>query len=197
MKMPGFTAEASVYRATGRYYMGGAPIQSDGSIYLALQSFCPPKCISACEQGCRADGLSSGFCARLCNFDCSAYSSIPISCGPCVNGVRTCILCGIGPVTETCVTCEVCPDGSCKEQCPGGTCPCGASCCPDGDGCCRSGWYCVSCPWWLGGNFCSPIPVPWCESDTASAKLQTPPSSPGLTSSNRLRFGATSRLAIR
>ena len=180
MKLPGFTAEASVYRTTGRYYMSGAPVQNDRSIYPTLHhptlQFCPPKCISACEQGCRADGLSTAVCARLCNLDCSMYGGgMTVSCDPCVNGLRTCILCGGAVVIETCVTCEVCPDGSCKNVCAGGTCPCGAFCCDDGDGCCQNGWYCVNC---FGWKFCSPVEVPFCDNQSRVVQLPRVPMEP-------------------
>src|SRR5215470_19514181 len=89
MNVPGFHAEASLYRTSGRYYMGGAHIQDGGRIYLA-QQWCPPACVNACVSGCRADGESQSFCTKLCASDCSAYGGgIPLSCSPCVQSVQT------------------------------------------------------------------------------------------------------------
>jgi hypothetical protein len=127
MKMAGFTAEASVYRTAGRYFMVGVPVRNDKGVYPALQS-CPPECVSDCVTNCRRDGLSLSFCQKLCESDCSSYSSLPLSCGPCVNSTRTCILCGGQMVTERCS-----PDSGCCP--PGMFCCGGVRCCHDGTSC--------------------------------------------------------------
>jgi hypothetical protein len=146
MRMAGFTAEASVYRTTERYYMGGAPVQNDRGVYPALQficphpkprQVCPSRCISDCVHNCLRDNPGSlNFCNSLCLCDCSTYSSLPLSCGPCVNQLQTCTLCGGQTVTELC--CDV---------------PCGRGCCPDagdsccgGIGCCSQGDICITLP---------------------------------------------------
>src|SRR5215467_3963028 len=142
MTIPGFNAEASVYKTkenyclTSRgYYAGGVPLQNDGRIYPALQ-FCPPQCVSGCVANCYRDGLTSSFCQGLCLSDCSAYSSLPLFCGPCVNQLRTCTRCGGQTVTELC----------CNVPCGGGCCPdAGDSCC-GGIGCCSQGDICITLP---------------------------------------------------
>jgi hypothetical protein len=172
MSMPGFNAEASVYRTSVRYYTGGIHVSNIGSI-PAAQQFCPPSCIETCEHGCRADGLSPGACARLCNFDCNAYGTgEPLSCGPCVNNVQTCILCGGESTTRACdlVSCggQLCSPGAqcCGPHCcPPTCCPEGAHCCSDGDGCCADGSVCAS---FLGIDFC----IPWLGGLTAQRRQE-------------------------
>jgi hypothetical protein len=145
MKMAGFTAEASVYRTTGRYYIGRAPVQDDRSIHPALQfcphpvppQFCPSKCINDCVANCLRDNPGSkSFCNSLCECDCSTYSSLPLSCGPCVNQRQSCTLCGGQTVTELC----------CDVRCGDGCCPDATDSCCAGIGCCPSGCICITLP---------------------------------------------------
>jgi len=172
MGVPGFNAEASVYRTSVCYYTGGTYVLNIGSISSA-QQFCPPSCIETCEHGCRADGLSKSFCARLCSSDCSAYGTgEPVSCGPCVNNLQTCILCGGGTTTLSCnlVHCggELCSPGAqcCGPHCcPPTCCPEGAHCCSDGDGCCPDGSLCASL---FGIGFC----IPWLGEITAQRRQE-------------------------
>jgi hypothetical protein len=172
MSVPGFNAEASVYRTSLRYYTGGTHVLNSGSISPA-QQFCPPSCIETCERGCRADGLSQSFCTRLCHLDCSAYGTgEPVSCGPCVDNVQTCILCGGESTTRSCdlVQCggELCSPGAqcCGPHCcPPTCCPDGAHCCSDGDGCCPDGSLCASV---FGFRFC----IPWLGGVTAQRRQE-------------------------
>jgi len=102
-RMPGFTAQASAYRSSGRYYIGAyvaaAPV-ADGAIIRPAQGVCPPQCVRQCVTACQHDGLSLNFCQRLCQADCTAYSSgIPLHCTPCT---RTCTYCGGETATSTC-----------------------------------------------------------------------------------------------
>jgi hypothetical protein len=177
MRLPGLTAESSLYRSTGRYHVtwsGGsnAPVSAsitmvnrsqgvrpvpNSSAIPAAQQACPPSCVATCEHGCRADGLSPGSCATLCERDCSAYSSgQTVSCGPCVNNSQTCTLCGGATVTRGCGLVS-CGSGACpfNFQCCDGTtcCPQDAQCCGDGHGCCAAGQECAS---FLGAYFCIP-----------------------------------------
>jgi hypothetical protein len=75
MRTPGFSAEASLYRTSGRYYMGRTPVQDGETIYPAQQA-CWDLCYRCCVSACRSDGNPLGWCQRLCRYDCEAY-------GPC------------------------------------------------------------------------------------------------------------------
>jgi hypothetical protein len=161
MILPGFNAEAAVYRTRGRYYTGGTYVFRSGGVSPA-ENFCPPKCVEVCESGCRADGLSPGACATLCNRDCSAYlSGEPLSCGPCVENVQTCIYCGgvrttVGCDLPQCGGTLCSPGASCcgPHCCPPDCCPDDTICCSDGDGCCPDGSLCGD---FLGAHFCIPF----------------------------------------
>ena len=176
MNLPGFNAEASVYTTTRRYYAGTASVADYGSVYPAQQT-CPTWCVAACEGGCRGDGLSQKYCAKLCQYDCGAYGTgTPVSCGPCVGNLQTCTLCGGDTVTRGCSgTSVVCAPGltncggTCKNlsfdssncggcgiRCTSGICcegACGGTLCPDGMTCCSSPF-----------NTCVTLPFvgPWC-----------------------------------
>src|SRR4051812_7126494 len=80
MPMPGYTAEASLYRTSGHYYAGGAPVQVGGAIQPAQQT-CQDRCFRCCVSACRADGNPRSWCERLCRSDCEAYGPCwPSSC---------------------------------------------------------------------------------------------------------------------
>jgi hypothetical protein len=150
MNIPGFYAEASLYRTSGRYYMGGAHIQDSGRIHPAQQQWCPPRCVTACEAACQHDGLSKSVCARLCLSDCTFYgAAIPLSCSPCVQSVQTCIVCGGETITRSC--CET----PCGPHCCPPFCCSGKKCCDDGHGCCPDDQLCASL---FGYHFCIPLP---------------------------------------
>jgi hypothetical protein len=103
MNMPGFNADSSVYRTSGRYYMRGGTVVGSGALYPAQQA-CPPQCIRRCEAGCRADGNSQSFCRNLCRLDCEAYG------GPCAPQFPTPWVCELDPVsrTSTAPCCRIC-----------------------------------------------------------------------------------------
>ena len=70
MHMPGFTAEASVYRTSRQYLMTEAPAQAGGTIHPA---FLDRRCYTACRSTCDCFGLSGntlGACLRQCNREC-------------------------------------------------------------------------------------------------------------------------------
>jgi hypothetical protein len=175
MRLPGLTAESSLYQSAGRYrttWSGGSETQVSASLTRARSGMgvararnngandpaidlCPPKCVGACEEGCRADGLSPGSCATLCERECAAYSAgIVLSCGPCVDNRQSCIYCGGVTGSVGCGSVS-CGSGSCpwNTQCCDGNmcCPLDAACCHDGHGCCAAGWECASV---LGVYFC-------------------------------------------
>ena len=167
MRLPDFTAEASLYKAdgayrtAGHYYMSGTSMQDRSGVHPAAQDYCPASCIRDCEKACHADGNSQGFCATLCNSDCNAYTSgRPLSCGPCVDNVQTCTYCGGVTSTTSCglLTCgnETCSPGAqcCGPHCcPPTCCPENTQCCSDGHDCCPDGQLCGS---FLGWYFCIP-----------------------------------------
>jgi hypothetical protein len=65
MKIPGFTAEASVVKTSERYHalVAVAHHQTDGAIR-------PASCRSECMRDCRQAHGSAGLCVRLCRFVC-------------------------------------------------------------------------------------------------------------------------------
>jgi hypothetical protein len=68
MNMPGFTAEASVYKTSERYHALAAVshYQTDGAIL-------PASCIGECMYDCREmGGLGRGACLRLCRWECAS-----------------------------------------------------------------------------------------------------------------------------
>jgi hypothetical protein len=101
-------------------------------------------------------------CAKLCHSHCGAYGGgEPVSCGPCVQNVQTCILCGGATTTRSCdlVVCgdQICSPGAqcCGHHCcPPTWCPEGTHCCSDGDGCCPDGSACGNI---FGWHFCIPF----------------------------------------
>ena len=59
-KVPGFTAEASLYRTAGQYQSAGIPGRDGGTIHPAQITIppipvpgCNRDCLSRCELGCR------------------------------------------------------------------------------------------------------------------------------------------------
>ncbi len=184
MKLPGFNAEASVYTTTRHYYAGTASVADYGGVYPA-QQVCPPWCVAACKGGCRGDGLSQTYCAKLCQYDCGAYGTgTPVSCGPCVGNLQTCTLCGGDSVTRGCTSlvCDpgltncggTCADltsnpsncGACGNSCATGFCcdgtcgtDCGGGICCQGGVCCNTaiGIFCCDnkCNHSWLGNYCT------------------------------------------
>lgn len=138
MRIPGFTAEASVYRTSLRYYMGVGPVQASGAIYPAQQASCINRCRHCCITACRHDGNPLSFCQRLCYSDCEAYGPCwPASCsrqppqpcgtcGPCnqrevygppgtpilVDYYRSCTNEYCQPYRRRCLVCDPCIAGT-------------------------------------------------------------------------------------
>jgi hypothetical protein len=82
MKMPGFTAETSLYRTNANYRLAWLPSPFGPSVVPAL---CFPEGCGPCRNGiqrcCESDG-------RIHVYDCEPNPP-PITCGPCV-GFRSC-----------------------------------------------------------------------------------------------------------
>lgn len=71
MHMPGFTAEASVYRTSQQYSMTEAHAPAGEAIRPA--SFLDRRCYAACRSTCDCSGLygwAKGACLRECNREC-------------------------------------------------------------------------------------------------------------------------------
>ncbi len=72
MKIPGFTAEASLYKTDEYYHMIGAANQVDGAIQLAqigsipFPIRCIPGCLIACNRCKQQFGLQGNCIARCC-----------------------------------------------------------------------------------------------------------------------------------
>jgi hypothetical protein len=119
MSMPGFTAEASVYRTSRHYLITQVPARAGGAIHPA--SFVDPSCYVDCHLTCDCSGQTGanlGACILKCNADCR----------------REC--------TIFCPTDQAVCGGNC---CAKGDYCCGNTCCPEGYFC-HEGVYCDSSP---------------------------------------------------
>jgi len=67
-------------------------VKRSGKVLAAALPSLPPTQMG-CADGCSvADSGGVPFCVKLCSQDYSAYGSgEPVSCGPCVQNVQTCI----------------------------------------------------------------------------------------------------------
>jgi hypothetical protein len=136
MNVPGFTAESSLYRTSGRYQMTVGFALNGGVLRPQL---CSLTCLGNC-----LDNVCSGLtgeagtnCRRDCGRSCGCNFPPPIDCGANLNCGNHC-----------------CPPGSSCCDHPG-CCPAGAHCCNDGHGCCPNGQSCASI---FGWHFCLPNP---------------------------------------
>ena len=83
--IPGFTAEASLYKAINPYHMIGMLQQADGVIRPA-QIASDPSCFPECFRECIQEGIPPFQCGPACRRQCTPPRP---SCGPCV-GFRQC-----------------------------------------------------------------------------------------------------------
>lgn len=118
MKIPGFSAERSVYRTRTNYRTTAGPAargRHNGDA-VRLQA-CDPDCFDECEQGCERLPTSSGRarCIRRCQTQCDCIPQQPPLCSRC----------GCSPLTGWSQRCCR-PDGThCFQR----------SCRPPGEGC--------------------------------------------------------------
>ncbi len=68
MNLPGFNADASVYRPERQYQVGGTSIQV-GDIVPAMIGG-PRSCYVLCVAGCRRHGVDIGTCSLDCALEC-------------------------------------------------------------------------------------------------------------------------------
>jgi len=81
MNMPGFTAEASMYKTSGNYRMGRTFDSVEGGVQLAQDD-----CFSNCMDECVGGPLTTAQCSSSCHRRCSGGPP-KVTCGPCM---RTC-----------------------------------------------------------------------------------------------------------
>lgn len=138
MNMPGFTAEASVYKTTGQYHLAAGcgdsppsfvgaaqllrrqPIDGDGPPWPGTTGTCAPTC-GPCESTDFDPGHGQYGRWRECfRSDCSIFYEPCAGCNPCTpTGSQIC--CGDAN-HNNCVTqpCTVCTP--CQTCCSAGTC---------------------------------------------------------------------------
>ena len=150
MKMPGFNAESSLYRTSGRYHMVYFFGQANGAIHPA------DTCFDRCMDACIKAGLDSDVPIAILRNECKPPCLI--KCGTLPPPPPPC-----PPETERCGR-FCCPPNTCcygSGCCQSGeTCILGSGCCPAvkacGDRCCGQNEVCLSpgvcCP--LCGNRC-------------------------------------------
>jgi hypothetical protein len=71
MKMPGFTAEVSLYKAINHYHMIAAIHQADGTVHAAQFGPAYLICFRRCFRACIAGGGSGGQCSEECRSECT------------------------------------------------------------------------------------------------------------------------------
>lgn len=160
MSLPGFAAEAALYRSRGHYRASriGALRLASGEVHTALTAADDAKCSDCLEICAVTDAICSATAPATAVFtfglgagmlvacqkgawDCVAYCHLPgRAC--CPNFCRPGKCCSRG---ETCVDDAdpnayggCCPRG--QPVCGGNCCTPGSSCC--GNECCPPGWFC-------------------------------------------------------
>ena len=191
MNLPGFTAEASVYKTRRHYRVactphvlvdgrGVLPHRIEQKIYPAFQD---QNCLNDCLQNCGSVcvGSDKGSCIRICareNAACRISCEIPGN-PPNGGGGMTACAPGLINCSGLCVDASVDPSncGGCGVMCPTGSPCCGGGCgtsCPSG-GCCPPPLTCsgtICCPpgfpfgvRCFGQTFCSSVDtsgLPFC-----------------------------------
>ncbi len=71
MNVPGFTAEASLYRTSRHYHIGRTAIHAEGTIQPAIRN---PRCMEDCLDMCNSDPNLYEFndCNEACACACSS-----------------------------------------------------------------------------------------------------------------------------
>ena len=136
MNMPGFSAQASLYKSSGHYWHSvNSPGGAVTSVGLAQQS-CLPRFTS-----CQRDPSSSTGCSRChVGLDCEIECGFACTCPP-------------PPSPPHPVNCG-------NHMCAPGQSCCGAGCCRAGSFCCNNVGCCKvgdKCRKFLGKSFCSLI----------------------------------------
>ncbi len=156
VNMPGFLAEASLYK-TRRHYRGKASAAGDRTLGVLAQAtlYCPSKGCGSCVP----DPTSSRGGRKCC---CFPTDDRELGCDPIIVECAP----STPPPPQPTVDCGTysCPSGFCccgtGDCCAPGhaccvhSCSSGSYCCSDGDGCCPNGWKCRSV---FGWHVCSPI----------------------------------------
>lgn len=71
MNMPGFTAEASLYKTSGNYRMIGTFDSVEGSVQLAQGN-----CFRNCMEECVDEGLLPIQCLSICHHKCFGITRV-------------------------------------------------------------------------------------------------------------------------
>lgn len=102
MTLPTFSAEASIYRSTATYIAGSTGVSTD-AVAMGPAAVILPQLIATGEYwNCVAEHYEAGFPMNMSNFFCAGEGggegptgpqepTCRPGCGPCINGVRTCI----------------------------------------------------------------------------------------------------------
>lgn len=184
INIPGFNAEATLYRTRNRYRVSGSASSASltaQSVVPALNSEDSARC-SACENKCNGSyadcvGIATatwlaglGACAATGPFYplCATPVTIAFSLanGLCAAKLTACHVVCNAPGDSSCcpVFCELghcCSTGeTCTSHgcCPSGRSVCGDQCCPEGYSCCGG----TCCPNHCCGGTCCDAGVPCC-----------------------------------
>jgi Stigma-specific protein, Stig1 len=142
MNMPGFSADASLYRSTAHYVRIWSPHESLPGLVMPARTFGPPPpptCTTVCSP-------CDNNCQRSCTITCNGVSTKRTGscCGEnftCKNGTCVCpapnTICAT-PGGSLCTNLNNDPNncGSCGQTCIGGTCQSGKCVCPAGESMC-------------------------------------------------------------
>ena len=137
MRMPGFTADATLYRSPRHYCTAASAVA--GREVLALQlvgpsvARCATRCASFCQRQCAAH-------PQTCNFDSCFEECIDVSC--CEEHCQPCKLFG-GECQQFCVD-DDCSQGMRPCTCPSGQACTGDGCCPDTQKCGAAEQFCCT-----------------------------------------------------
>jgi hypothetical protein len=183
MKMPGFSAQSSLYRSASRYRSSNTEVRAytAGHSVVAALSFEDTRRCSNCENGCNEDfakceGYAAAVWAAGLAYCAFTGPFAPACAGPatfayglahaaCAGKFAACEFVCNKPGDSSCcpVFCELGRCCSRGETCfSGGCCPndqvvCGNNCCSAGEKCCGD----TCCPahfYCLDGHFCSEFP---------------------------------------
>ncbi len=201
MRLPGFEADAAVYRSSRSYATLSAPARggSETGSQVDLFSEVTP---AACYEHCFENPLS---CSRDCISTCGYNTSTPLclsgetcctslnretfecctSGEVCLNGACSSCPSGLTACSGVCVNLQNDPNncGGCRQTCIGGTCVAGACTCPSGSSpsnglCCpmgqsNSNGVCCS-PGLVGTNgICCPPGQTGCGGDCVDTQSDT------------------------
>ena len=152
MKLPAFTAAASLYSASSYNHVHGRYHQTAQEVYAAdyIDQACLGNCKHDCGKECaRTAGQSKALCIHECARDNASCNTICKRPGTPANRGGPTLSGGPIPSSGGSACATPCGPGSC---CP----PSFPVCCPGATLCCPTGTTCRPIPL-FGGFFCSPV----------------------------------------